>query len=354
MASSPEELGPTSIEPKSNATVDLVKGIVKGNTADLLGLPADVANLIKQATSKNSEPAPIGYGSAYFRKLFFGEGAVEDASIVETAGSMVSAGGLAGATKAMIVGAIPKLAFEGISSKSASKILTELDRLNTNEQAVKFFQATGLFKGVDDKARAAISDAPAVLNPKVFSKDRDELGKVPIVLSGNTRLRDVLSHAELYKLYPQLKETRVVGDVKMRLNEASFNPTNNTITLGPQASSDKAMASLLHEVQHVIQEQENFVTGTNPNVLREFNAVELTPKRLQNLRKLREEGNPVAIRIAEKLNADTRKAFAEYKANPAEAEARFTESTMKLSQSDLEKRIEEILKNPLPVSFWDK
>jgi hypothetical protein len=54
------------------------------------------------------------------------------------------------------------------------------------------------------------------------------------------------------------------------------------------------------------------------------------------------------------LNADTRKAFAEYKANPAEAEARFTESTMKLSQSDLEKRIEEILKNPLPVSFWDK
>lgn len=335
-------------------TMEAIMGFVKANTSDLLGAPADISYAINKLTSKNAEPAKPEFGSDYFRKIFFGPAGVETKSLTEVAGSLVSPGGVAGVGKAMIVGAIPKLAISGVSAKSAARILTELDKLQTSEEAVRFFQETGVFRGIEDAQKAAISDAAATLNKKPFSRIIDEKGNINTVLAVDTKLGNLLDHPELYKLYPKLSEVKVKSDAGMNINAASFDPKTQTITLGPQASADMAMSSTLHEVQHIVQDYEGFAFGTSPNAQREFKAVELTQQRLDRLRKLREEGNPHAIKAAEMLNADTRNAFQKYKKNPGESEARFTESTMGLSQSELNARIEDVLKNPLPTSFWDK
>jgi len=340
-------------------TLEAVKGFVKGNTADLLGLPADVAHLINKATSKNAEPAPAEYGSAYFRKLFFGEGAVEDASIVETAGSMVSAGGLAGATKAMIVGAIPKLALSGISAKSANKILTEVDKLQYEEEAVRFFQSTGVFKTpYDQGTKAVISDAAARLNPKLLTKTVDESGNIHTSIINqsregkNTTLGDILDHPELYKLYPQLKDYKVVTDLNMPVGEASHYGKDKVITLGPQVSTDMAMSRILHETQHAVQYAENFGYGSSQRAFASKGYYDANF--VEALRLRRESGDKKAAGMLDVINKKRTEAYGKYLRTPGEAEARFTESTMQKSQRALEVRIEEIIRNPLPVSFWDK
>jgi hypothetical protein len=306
-------------------TMEAIAGFVKANTSDLLGAPADIAYATSKVLSRNSEPAKPEYGSDYFRKIFFGPDAVETKSLTEVGGSLVSPGGVMGVGKAMIVGAIPKLALSGVSAKSAMKILTRVDELQTSEDAVKFFQTAGVFKGVEGMPRAAISDATAGLKTENFSKLPEIRGKIDTVLTTDKNLGEILDHPELYKLYPQLKEYKVNARYDLPRNSAEFNPKTKEINLGPQDSLNTMFSSVLHETQHAVQELEGFTAGTNPNTMREFKAVELTKERLDNLRKLRDEGNPHAEKIANMLNADTRTAFQKYQANPSEAEARFTE-----------------------------
>ena len=349
----PEDPGPTSIDTKSNAVVDAVKGFVKGNTADLLGMPADVSHLIKSGLSKNSTPAPAEYGAAYFRKIFFGANEVEDKSGFETVGSMISPGGLGAASKAMIVGAIPRLAMTGVSAKSANKILTEVDKLQHSEEAVQFFQGTGVFKTpADSAAKMAISDASARLNPKLMSKTIDEKGNINTVFNKETTLGEVLDHPELYKLYPQLKDTKVVTDMNIALGEAKHSEKTNTISLGPQPSVDMAFSRILHETQHAVQAVENFAYGTSQKAFASKGYYD--DKLVKSLQDKRAAGDKQAAGMLEVINQKRTEAYGNYLRTPGESEARFTESTRNMSQKALDVRIEEVLRNPLPVSFWDK
>lgn len=79
---------------------------------------------------------------------------------------------------------------------------------------------------------------------------------------GVTRLKDVLDHPELYDAYPELKNTRVSLNPDMTAN-ASFDPKSGSITLNSNLSPTNAHSSLLHEVQHAIQQQEGFAGGSN-------------------------------------------------------------------------------------------
>lgn len=346
----PEDPGPTSIEPKSNAVLDAMKGFVKGNTADILGMPADISHLVKTITSRNSEPAPPSYGSAYFRKLFFGANEVEDKSGFETVGSMISPGS---ASKALIVGAIPVLVKSGFSSKSASKILTEVDKLQSEEEAVRFFQSTGVFKTpYDQGTKALISDSAARLNPKLLSKTIDPSGNIHTVLNKETTLGEILDHPELYKLYPELKDYKVITDMKLPVSEASHKAHDKTITLGPQVSVDMALSRVLHETQHAVQHAENFGYGTSQRAFASKGYYD--DKFVESLRVRREAGDKKAAGMLEVINKKREEAYGHYLRTPGEAEARFTESTMNMSQRALEVRVEEIIRNPLPVSFWDK
>lgn len=111
----------------------------------------------------------------------------------------------------------------------------------------------------DKKPRMEISDRQSYLKPtKLQAK----------VKEGATRLGDIFEHPGLYKQYPNLKQLRVVFDSSMQKGEnGSFNPKTFTLTLNPRLSQGEMRSTILHEVQHGIQNIEGFARGGSPTVM---------------------------------------------------------------------------------------
>ena len=124
------------------------------------------------------------------------------------------------------------------NSLNKAKQLSEQGLSNENIR-----QQTGWFKGIDNKWRYEINDKNSTI--KEFSK------------SDNLKLRDILDFDELFNIYPFLQ------DVKIEFNDEGYSltdPSTNTIDL----SNNFDKATLLHEIQHLIQSKEGFVSGTTP------------------------------------------------------------------------------------------
>jgi hypothetical protein len=114
------------------------------------------------------------------------------------------------------------------------------------------WRQTGTWVGPDGKLRQEIDDSVAVVTQ-------------PNVRPGNTfngKVEDILHHPELFAAYPWMKDLNleVGGSV---FNNGSFNPVtgqvfvNGNLFLSPNA----AKITLMHELQHVVQDYEHFAPG---------------------------------------------------------------------------------------------
>lgn len=133
------------------------------------------------------------------------------------------------------------------------------------------WKKTGWFKGDDGKWRFEVDDSGARINIDLFQN------------GFNGTLKDILAHNNLYEVYPNLKDmvvkVRNIGVAKGRLNN-SLN-LGNYIELNPfkiQNAND-VKSTLLHEVQHAVQQIENFARGgsvqnfeTSPSILKQTEA----------------------------------------------------------------------------------
>lgn len=100
---------------------------------------------------------------------------------------------------------------------------------------------------VDQLPRFEISDAESVLKglPKAMQE---------------SRLEDVLDHPELYQNYPDLADVKVRKQIPTTTSEMSgfkgeYNPKTDQIMVAP---GDDAKETLIHEIQHAIQNREKF------------------------------------------------------------------------------------------------
>ena len=135
---------------------------------------------------------------------------------------------------------------------------------------------TGTYHGVDNKWRQEINDSTAKFNenwveetPQLRARDvarkalkEDPLAQVPFdpdVGKARTKLPQVLDHPELYKAYPELEYVNIVYDPKV--GGASWSYDKNTITVGKHFNTK---STILHEVQHAIQDLEGFAQGGAP------------------------------------------------------------------------------------------
>ncbi|MCD7797891.1 MAG: hypothetical protein LUG84_00570, partial [Akkermansiaceae bacterium] len=77
------------------------------------------------------------------------------------------------------------------------------------------------------------------------------------------KLGDILDYPELFEAYPELKELKVDGNEAQA--NGSYNPAARTISLNNSllSDSDKRRSTLLHEIQHAIQDIEGFAKGSN-------------------------------------------------------------------------------------------
>lgn len=76
-------------------------------------------------------------------------------------------------------------------------------------------------------------------------------------------LRDFLKHDALFEAYPRLKSVGLVFDRLSAGEKGYFSKRGNTIVLSDQLLGEKK-ATLLHEIQHVLQRYEGFASGSGP------------------------------------------------------------------------------------------
>lgn len=139
----------------------------------------------------------------------------------------------------------------------ASKMFNKDMALKASQMAKKgatpqeIWKTTGTVKGPDGQWRQEISDKKVS-----YQKDFEQS---PPGQAINTFVGDAIEHPELFKAYPQSPNI-ALGMYPSAAN-ASYQPAANKIVIPNRGESGKS--SLLHEIQHAIQEREGFAVGGN-------------------------------------------------------------------------------------------
>ena len=123
-----------------------------------------------------------------------------------------------------------------------------------------------------------------------------------------TRLEDYLDHEELYRQYPQLRDATLLFDDLQGPTRGQFDRQRNAITLD-ESLRHAPEDTLVHEIQHAIQQAEGFAGGASPEyweqVQRGNNAVGAYDRRI-------ETAHRQAMDILDRVPADVAERFREW------------------------------------------
>ena len=227
----------------------------------------------------------------------------------------------------------------------ADEVNTRLDNLSVaremeaeKKDAKAIKMATGWERGADGKWRYEMPDAKIKetmdIDGHVVKRFDEDM------LWNDGKLADVVDAPELFKAYPQLKETRIVTDAVTgdMPSAGDYNAKTNTITI--HADELKYMNGILnHEVQHAIQKIEGFARGGSPAMVRSEIKKKLAEVTKQ-IRQLRAEGKEAEAKELAKKNKALYEAsvggddFGSYKSLAGEVESRNVERRMGMSAEE--------------------
>jgi len=120
------------------------------------------------------------------------------------------------------------------------------------------------FLKYQNKPISIFADDPETAAQKAFYKE--------IGYSATPKLDDVLDHPALFEAEPQLRDVKFqidpgYGPRKMSGREANFNSYENLLTVSsdfPNLSEQDKLSTILHEVQHSIQDEHKWAMGGSP------------------------------------------------------------------------------------------
>ncbi len=172
-----------------------------------------------------------------------------------------------------------RYSYSGVRAKTANRSALQkaVEMRNQEKSNEEIRKETGWFVGMDGKWRFEISDADIR-----FDAEGDLQGKNK---NDVKTLADYISHDKLFEAYPQLRDIEVrfekdTGDV-----DGAYSPGVNEIVLktGLKLQPDVLKNVLVHEIQHAIQEQEDFARGASPEywAVRDYESGDKVSERLQ-------------------------------------------------------------------------
>lgn len=117
--------------------------------------------------------------------------------------------------------------------------------------------------GADGIYRFEIDDSKAIFLPGHI----DRVANKKQVGDKTTTIGDILVHDELFYQYPQLKDIKVIVDESLANTSTAgyFSPADNLIAFSPGRLNnlEDMKKTLIHELQHGVQEIEGFARGDN-------------------------------------------------------------------------------------------
>ena len=172
----------------------------------------------------------------------------------------------------------------------------EMETLGADMESIR--KATGWFKGMDGKWRFEIDDSKAefrrdgdarLMQEEGYQRmqeltdkwiasindgtefteaeqtEMEQLGEkyYDAVWEDKHMLTDYLKHDELFEAYPRLKGVALEFDELPAGANGFFSKRSNTIVLSDKLFG-KSADTLIHEIQHIIQNYEGFAKGSNP------------------------------------------------------------------------------------------
>jgi len=156
--------------------------------------------------------------------------------------------------------------------------------------------STGWFQGADGRWRFEVSDKDATINPENFERLR----------AGNpVRPSELLSHPRLFEMYPNLNKINLGMVPQSEYDQGlmgSFNNRTNTLSLPPDPK--QAQSTMLHELQHGIQNSENFGTGGGSTAIKEALKSEVLLEQMRASRRATEMRKQIMDRMFDTDYAD--------------------------------------------------
>ena len=141
-------------------------------------------------------------------------------------------------------------------------IAKEMKRAGIDDAAI--WRRTGWWKAPDKKWRMEIMDGNV---DRFMIYDIKDLEDIPF----ETTLGDVYNNPELYKAYPQLENMKVIFRKKISNDEntyGKYKARDKIIMIKNTRSAEQIQSTLLHEIQHAIQDIEGFSRGGGtPSIL---------------------------------------------------------------------------------------
>lgn len=165
-----------------------------------------------------------------------------------------------------------KYSYAGQNAKSANlqtlREAQEMQKAGADMESIR--KATGWHLGMEGKWRFEIDDSGMQLRSDAAD------------LSNYTTLGELVDAPELFEAYPQLKDVRLAFANLEDGERGYFSSGDNTIVLSEElrgAPED----TLVHEIQHAIQDVEGFASGASPEywARREYASGDLVTERLQ-------------------------------------------------------------------------
>lgn len=187
-----------------------------------------------------------------------------------------------------------KFSYGGPTAKTANISLLDqaIDMENSGKDSESNRKRTGWFRGMEGMWRFEIDDNKMrfykatkqdIKNIEEYKNNKIRYNGLSHKIANNTataeqqqrfkeaeeyikeyetskKLSDYVSHPELFRAYPQLKEVNFYFDTISA--KGAYYPDGNAIVINPTLSQDEQRESVIHEIQHAIQHIEGFADGS--------------------------------------------------------------------------------------------
>ena len=206
-----------------------------------------------------------------------------------------------------------RYSFAGEGAQTANKeLLTQAKSAVENgrdPEAIR--QETGWFKGADGKWRFELDDSD--INFK------DTGSYMASHIKSGVKLGDLIQADKLFSAYPDLKNITVKTSSDGGIY---YSPKTDEIFFDGSEMADNAKGSLLHEVQHAIQQREGFAQGGSPSEFRDINRTKIALDGNKNRLRTLLGNNPKEAAVYSEMNR-LLKQYQGFDNMPAEIEQKY-------------------------------